>query len=176
MQEVADVSGGSSGRWSRRSPQQLPMDAGSRGWVRRPPCLHCGDHLQQAPLPTSQLRRLGLHHPLTCDAGRGSAGRRHELNHGGQTALILALLPRLWVLRGHWEEGMQRRVTDAASLAAAGGWSGGAGSAEIAWGMGTERGAAAAAVDGDRGGENERCVSGKVGRARLVCCSSFSFL
>jgi hypothetical protein len=30
QQEVADVGGGcSSGRWSRRSPQQLPMDAGS---------------------------------------------------------------------------------------------------------------------------------------------------
>jgi hypothetical protein len=55
--------------------QQLPMYAGSRGSVRRPPCLHCGDHLQHAPLPTSQPRRLGLHHQPQDDAWRRSPSR-----------------------------------------------------------------------------------------------------
>jgi hypothetical protein len=43
-------------------------------------------------------------------AGCGSAGCRHELNHGGQTAQILVQLPRPWMLHGHQEEGHQGSV------------------------------------------------------------------
>jgi hypothetical protein len=67
---VAARGGGPGGR-----RQQLPMDAGSRDSVRRPPCRHCGDHHQHAPLPTSQPRRLGLHHPSQDDAWRRSPSR-----------------------------------------------------------------------------------------------------
>jgi hypothetical protein len=112
------------------------MYANSRSLVRRQLLFHhaCTVATTSSTCPSdrgcrliSQTRRLGLHDPPQDDAwrrspslwllapcpgfaGRGSAGRRHELNHGGQTAQILALFPRLWVLRGHGEEGHRRSV------------------------------------------------------------------
>jgi hypothetical protein len=113
QQEVTDVAGGgSSGRWSRWPLQQLPMDAGSKSSVRRPPPPHApqsgrGCRLSSASprsSPTSLGRRME-DVPFPGIVGHGSVGCRHELNHGGQTTQILAWLPRPWVLHGHQEVG-----------------------------------------------------------------------
>jgi hypothetical protein len=106
--------GGSSGRWSRRSPaaathgrrQQRLGEATTMSALRRPPPARAPPDFTAAspwsspPAPGRRVEEVPftwLARPCPGIAGRGSASRGHELNHGGQTAQILALLPRLWV-------------------------------------------------------------------------------
>jgi hypothetical protein len=113
QQEVMDIAGGgSSGRWSRWSlavaphgHRQQKLGEATTSITRPSLWLWISPNLTAASprsSPTSPGWRME-DVPFPGIAGPWSAGCRHELNHGGQTAQILARFPPPWVLRGHQE-------------------------------------------------------------------------